>query len=349
MRPTEAQRSLGWRTNTAIHSIDLHELESGGPRKDGIPAIHDPKFVSVAEAHKWLRKNEPVIALEIDTEARAYPLQILVWHEIVNDQIKSVPVAISFCPLCYSALVFDRRLDGRTLSFGVTGMLRHSGMVMYDRETESWWQQFTGDAIVGDLTGKKLRQLPAQIVGFAQFAEAHPDALVLSRETGYRRNYGRNPYAGYDDISSTPLFRGKTSGRLRPMEKVIAVEIEGKFKAYPYSVTRGRHVVYDRVSGQQLVIFHNSGASSALNAAEISDSRDVGATGVFDPDIDGRRLKFRYEKGGFIDAETGSRWNILGQAVSGELRGKQLRSIAHGDYFAFAWFAFRPETEIFHG
>ena len=354
---TEAQRSAsrsaderypGWRTSTAKRSIELSELISGGPPKDGIPAIDRPNFISIAEAGKWLGGNEPVIALEVEGEARAYPLQILIWHEIVNDEIKGVPVAVTFCPLCYSAIAFDRRVDGRTLSFGVSGMLRHSDMVMYDRATESWWQQFTGEAIVGDLTGRKLRQLPAQIVSFKQFIEAHPESKVLSRETGYRRDYGRNPYVGYDDASVSPfLYRGKQDSRLRPMEKIVAVEIGGKFKAYPYSITRKSRVIHDQIRSQELVVFHAEGAASALDASEIGRSRDVGATGVFEPQVDGRRLQFRYENGQFVDAETGSRWNVLGQAASGEMKGKQLRRITHGDYFAFAWLAFRPDTEIF--
>ncbi|MDQ3649217.1 MAG: DUF3179 domain-containing protein [Acidobacteriota bacterium] len=354
---TEAQRSTsrsaderypGWRTNTAKRSIDLSELMSGGPPKDGIPAVDRPNFISIAEAGKWLGGNEPVIALEVDGEARAYPLQILIWHEIVNDEIKGVPVAVTFCPLCYSAIAFDRRADGRTLTFGVTGMLRHSDMVMYDRETESWWQQFTGEAIVGDQTGKKLQQQPAQIVSFKQFAEAHPESKVLSRETGYRRDYGRNPYVGYDDVGASPfLYRGKKDSRLRPMEKIVAVAVGGIFRAYPYEVTRKRNVIHDRAGAQELVVFHADGAASALDSSEIGKSRDAGATGVFEPRIDEMGLHFRYENGHFVDAETGSRWNVLGQAVSGKLRGRRLRRIVHGDYFAFAWLAFRPDTEIF--
>ncbi len=354
----EAQRSnssqearfAGWRTNTAKRSIDLNEIMSGGPPKDGIPAIDRPVFVSVVEARSWVGDKEPVIAVELAGEARAYPLQILIWHEIVNDEIKSIPVAVTFCPLCYSALAFDRRLNDVTLSFGVTGMLRHSDMLMYDRETESWWQQFTGEALVGDLSGKKLRQFPSQIVGFAQFAEAHPQGSVLSRETGHRRDYGKNPYAGYDDVNGTPfLFRGKEDNRLRPMEKVVAVEVDGVFKAYPYAITRKRRVIHDRFKNQELVVFHSDGATSALDASKLGESKDVGSTGVFEPHVDGRRLQFRYEDGMFVDSETKSRWNVLGMAVSGKLKGTQLPRMKHGDYFAFAWLIFRPETEIFSG
>ncbi len=337
-----------WKTNTGKRSIELSELLSGGPPKDGIPAINEPKFVSNGEASKWLKSKEPVISLSIKGEARAYPLQILIWHEIVNDEIDGQPIAVTFCPLCYTAIAFDRTLDGKVYSFGVSGMLRHSDMIMFDRETESWWQQFSGEAIVGDLTGKTLNQLPAQIVSFEQFSEAFPNGKILSRETGYERAYGRNPYVGYDNINQKPfLFSGKTDERLRPMEKVIAIEINKNFKAYPYSITREKRVIHDRVNSIDIVIFHSDGATSALDAADISTSKEAGSTGVFVPSIDGQKLTFAYDKGEFVDEQTKSRWNIFGQATLGKLKGKQLKQITSGDYFAFAWFVFRPKTEIY--
>lgn len=340
--------SSGWKTNTEKRSIELSELMSGGPAKDGIPAIDDPRFATVADAQKWLKPNEPVISLKIENEARAYPLQILIWHEIVNDRVGKNPVLVTFCPLCYTAIVFDRRLDGKEYSFGVSGMLRHSDMVMYDRETESWWQQITGEAIVGDLTGKTLKQFPTQIISFGQFAEAHPTGKVLSRETGHVRDYGRNPYVGYDDIDDVPfLFKGATDKRLRPMEKVVVVDLGSKAKAYPHSITKERRVVYDRIGSTEIVIFHADGASSALDQARISESKNIGSTGVFEPTLDGQKLTFAYDNGQFVDQQTGSRWNILGKAISGKLKGSELRQLRHGDYFAFAWLVFKPETEIF--
>lgn len=340
--------SSGWKTNTEKRSIELSELMSGGPAKDGIPAIDDPRFATVADAQKWLKPNEPVISLKIENEARAYPLQILIWHEIVNDRVGKNPVLVTFCPLCYTAIVFDRRLDGKEYSFGVSGMLRHSDMVMYDRETESWWQQITGEAIVGDLTGKTLKQFPTQIISFGQFADAHPTGKVLSRETGHVRDYGRNPYVGYDDIDDVPfLFKGATDKRLRPMEKVVVVDLGSKAKAYPHSITKERRVVYDRIGSTEIVIFHADGASSALDQARISESKNIGSTGVFESTFDGQKLTFAYDNGQFVDQQTGSRWNILGKAISGKLKGSELRQLRHGDYFAFAWLVFKPETEVY--
>ncbi len=337
-----------WKTNTEKRSINLKDLLTPGVTKDGIPAIDRPRFIGVKEAGKWLSENEAVIALQVGGVNRAYPLQILIWHEIVNDMIGGVPVMVTYCSICNSAIVFNRTLARRTLSFGIAGFVHGSNMVMYDRETESWWQQFTGEAIVGDLTGKKLKPLPAQIISFAQFAKAFPKGSVLSRQTGFNREYGTNPHFRYDNLEGRPShFRGKPDARLIPMEKVIGVEIGDQAKAYPYAVSRARRVIYDRIGAQEIVIFHSDGALSALDETDMTKSKPAGSTGVFEPFVGGRRLTFRYEGGEFVDAETGSHWNIVGRAIAGSLQGKTLKRIAHGDYFAFAWLAFKPKTEIF--
>ncbi|UCE49585.1 MAG: DUF3179 domain-containing protein [Phycisphaerales bacterium] len=338
----------GLRTNTSKRAIKLSELQSGGPGKDGIPAVDSPVFVEQEVAEKWLRPNEPVIAVVVKGQSRAYPLQILMWHEIVNDNIAGIPVAVTFCPLCYSANVFDRRIEAKTYSFGVSGLLRNSDMVMYDRQTESLWQQITGEAIVGDMLDSKLNRIPAQIISFRQFGSAYKNGLVLSRETGYRRAYGKNPYAGYDDIRKKPfMYRGRNDRRLRPMEKVVAVSLSGKDKAYPYSVTRRLGAINDEIAGMPLVVFHSDGAVSALDKARIASSRQAGSTGVFERKIDGRLLSFKYDDGVFYDEQTESAWDITGRAVKGLLAGKQLKRIIHGDYFAFAWLVFKPQTTIY--
>jgi hypothetical protein len=346
---THRQSKLpGWRTNTAKRTIELNELEPGGPGKDGIPSIDKPVFTEQRSAQKWLRSKEPVISLVINYQSRAYPLQILIWHEIVNDTVAGIPVVVTFCPLCYSANVFDRRVKGRSYSFGVSGMLRHSDMVMYDRQTESLWQQISGEAIVGDMVGSQLKRIPAQIISFEQFRSAYKQGLVLSRKTGFHRNYGRNPYAGYDDISKSPfMYYGEKDSRLMPMEKVVTVSVANSDKAYPYSVTQRLHVINDKIADVPVVVFHADGAVSALDKESIASSRKIGSTGVFDRRVDDQTLSFRYSDGSFYDEQTKSVWDITGRAVQGPLRGKELTRIVHGDYFAFAWLAFKPETEIF--
>ncbi|MBI1951134.1 MAG: DUF3179 domain-containing protein, partial [Acidobacteria bacterium] len=186
-----------FRTDFSKHTVPYKEVFSGGPPKDGIPALHHPRFVRVEEADSWIKPQEPVILFESGGDARAYPIQILIWHEIVNDTVNGLPVLITFCPLCNTATAFERSAQGRVLGFGTTGRLRFSNLIMYDAQTESWWQQATGEAIAGDLSGSRLVRVPASLVSWSDFKASHPDGRVLSRDTGYARPYGRNPYPGY--------------------------------------------------------------------------------------------------------------------------------------------------------
>ncbi len=347
-QPTLPFGEQGWRTDWTRTSIDYSELEVNVPR-DGIAPIDAPEFVSIAQAERWLDDREPVVRMEIDGEARAYPLQILTWHEIVNDRIGEVPVTVTFCPLCYSAIAFDRRVDGEILDFGVSGMLRHSDLVMYDRQTHSLWQQLTGTGIVGTHMDTRLTKVPAQIISFRQFRDAHPNSRVLSRETGHQRDYGRNPYVGYDDIAKQPwLFRGASDGRLPPMQKVVGVTLGDASIAYSHQITRRERVIHDRVGATEIVIFHTrEGATSALDASRIADSKVIGSTGVFLPMLGDRKLTFSAVGTYFIDDQSGSRWDITGLAVEGELAGQRLAAVQHTDVFAFAWFVMVPDTHLY--
>jgi len=343
--PTE-----GWSTDFSIASVDFGEFLGGGPPKDGIPSIDEPRFESIANAQAWLAPTSPVIALEVGGSARAYPMAILIWHEIVNDTLGGVPVVVTFCPLCNTALVFERTLDGTVHDFGTTGNLRFSDLVMYDRQTESWWQQATGGAIVGTLTGKKLTFLAAQIVSLADFAAAYPDGDVLSRDTGNERAYGRNPYPGYDNANERPfLFAGEIDGRLAPKERVVAIDRGGSTIAIPLAALEVAGVIEIATAPEPVVAFWAPGTASALDAEAIDAGRDVGATGVFVPIADGQRLTFSRtggRDGAITDAETGSTWAVTGQATSGPLAGSQLESVVHGNHFWFAWAVFQPETKI---
>jgi len=338
-----------WGTNWERRTISTEELLSGGPPRDGIPSIDDPQFVTPAEAEEWLAGNEPVVVVDLNGDARAYPLQILTWHEIVNDTVGGVPLIVTFCPLCNSAIIFERILDGEPVEFGTSGLLRNSDLVMYDRKTETLWQQFTGQGLIGDKAGEQLTFLPSAIISFDNFREAHPDGMVLSQETGFGRNYGRNPYAGYDTIGSNPfLFDGELDGRLPAVARVVTVALpNGIDVAYPLAVLFEQGVINDVQGEQPLAVFHVGGTASALDTPIIAEGEDVGATGVFDPRLDGRLLTFRKEGDTILDNETNSTWNIVGQAVEGELAGQQLTRIIHGDHFWFSWAAFRPETIIY--
>jgi len=340
----------GWQTDFSRHSVPFAEVTSGGPPRDGIPPLDHPTFVDVPAADAWLGGREPVILFEHDGDARAYPLQILTWHEIVNDEVGGIPVTVTFCPLCNSAITFDRRLEGVVYDFGTSGNLRNSDLVMWDRQTESWWQQFTGEAIVGALTGKRLTFLASTIISWDDFKTFHPNGRVLSRDTGFTRNYGQNPYAGYDRVDLPPfLYRGETDGRLLPKERVAAVTVGEVDAAFPFSTLEQERVVNYTVGDQDLVVFFKPGTQSALDDQLIDQSREIGATAIFDSRAGDRTLTFKIEGDQFVDNETGSVWNLLGAAVAGPLSGTTLAPIVHADHFWFAWAAFKPDTLIYQG
>ncbi len=258
------------KTDFSRKSVDLGEIRSGGPGKDGIPAIDRPRFVSTekALAEKLYAPKEAVLSVAVKGDIRAYPLQILIWHEIVNDTVGGVPVSVTYCPLCNSAIVFDRRLAGRILDFGTTGNLRKSDMVMYDRQTESWWQQFLGEAIVGELTGSKLTALPARVESFERFAARAPKGKVLVPTGDVHRAYGINPYVGYDTAPAPFLYDGDFPKGIAPLAYVLAVGNE----AWSLDLIRRE----GRIEKGDLVITWQPGQASALDKEEIFRGRDIG-------------------------------------------------------------------------
>ena len=258
---------------TSIASWD--EVRSGGPPKDGIPAIDAPTFKR-ARSERQIDPREPVITVEIGGDARAYPVRYLMWHEIVNDTVGGVPVAVTFCPLCNSGMVFDRRVAGKTLSFGVSGKLRNSDMIMYDRETESWWQQAIGEGVVGELTGVKLTQLPTWMESWAEFKARAPEGLVMAAPP-FQRDYGRNPYRGYDTAARPFLYDGDPPPHgIGALERVVRV---GN-RAWPLN----RLSKLEQLSEAGVVITWRAGQASALDTSIIGKGRDVGTIRVRDRD-----------------------------------------------------------------
>lgn len=335
-------------TDFSKHSVPYSEILSGGPPKDGIPAIDEPRFISVDEADEWLRDREPVVFVQVGHEARAYPIQILMWHEIVNDTVGGEPLLVTFCPLCNTAIAFKRTFNEQVLDFGTTGRLRYSNLIMYDRQTETWWQQATGDAIAGEHTGAQLEFYPASMISWADFKELYPDGKVLSRDTGHPRNYGRNPYYGYDDINQTPfLFNGTTPDQLPPMARVLTIDMNGEAVAYPYDVLGELNVVNDVIGGNAVVVFWTEGTASALDTSNIPEGREVGSAAAYSRSLDNQVLDFEFENGKILDIQTGSEWNILGVAIAGELTGKQLAPVVSINHFWFSWAAFKPQTRIY--
>ena len=347
--PPPARASSEFKTDFSKHSVPYSEILSGGPPKDGIPAINEPKFVSVNEANEWLKDREPVVFVQVNEDARAYPIQILIWHEIVNDIVGDEPLIISFCPLCNTAIAFKRTLNGQILNFGTTGRLRYSNLIMYDRQTETWWQQATGDAIAGEHTGAQLEFYPASMISWGDFKTSYPHGKVLSRETGRLRDYGHNPYIGYDDVNNPPfLYQGPaTPDRLPPVARVLTIELNDEAVAYPYEALEKIGAVNDTIGGEAVVILWQTGTVSPLDSATTSSGRDVGTAAAFSRQLNGQTLSFSFTEGKLIDDQTNSEWNVLGQALAGEFKGKQLTPIVSINHFWFSWAAFKPETRVY--
>jgi uncharacterized protein DUF3179 len=338
-----------WRTDFARHSVSLTSILPGGPPPDGIPPIDHPRYTSIAQPARFLAPREPVIAVQVNGQARAYPIQILIWHEIVNDTLGGMPIAVTYCPLCNSALVFDRRAGGRRLTFGTTGNLRNSDLVMWDRQTQSWWQQFSGQAIVGTLTGARLTALDSQTLSFADFRNRYPTGDVLSRDTGFQRPYGQNPYEGYDtDPSSRPFdYGGRLDPRLPPVERVESITLANDTVVVPFSALARHAVIPVTVDRVRAVVLFDPRVLSPLDELNIANSRQVGTAVAFDRRLGGRTLDFRTSGSGLMtDAQTASTWDITGRAIAGPLRGAQLRRLHDLNAFWFAVAAFLPHARL---
>ncbi len=254
-------------------------LVQGCPAKDCIPSIDNPKFQSVSNAAAWLVEDDVVFALHYKGEAKAYPQKILNWHEIVNDEIGGDSVAITFCPLCGSALAFDRRVDGQVLEFGVSGKLHNNDLVMYDRQTNTLWQQITGEAIVGELFEKKLKQIPMDGMRWKEIKLTYPNAKVLSRNTGFDRDYNSYPYGSYEQDTST-LFpvEGGVDETIHPKTIVWGIEVNSKFKAYSESKLREKGYIRDSVGGVPIDLYFYNGGILVRN---LRTKEEIVATRIF--------------------------------------------------------------------
>ncbi len=332
----------GFSTDFSRSIVPEGEILSGGPPKDGIPAIDDPSFVPV-DSVDWIGASEPVLIVTADGETRLYPLQILTYHEIVNDTVGETPLAVTFCPLCNTGIVFRRSFDGQVLDFGTTGRLRYSNLLMYDRQTETWWQQATGEGVVGRHATRRLEFYPVMMLPWDAASSRYADAEVLSRDTGHSRSYGTNPYTGYDTATRPFLYQGPEVGsQYSPMARVIQVVVDGESFAVAYPVLAEERVVEERVAGAPIVVLWSKGTSSALDSRSIREGRDVGSANAFRAEIDGQELSFRATGDGFADEQTGSTWDASGRATGGALAGSELEPLVGIQHFWFSYSAFEP-------
>ncbi len=332
--------------------VDPGDIVPGGPPPDGIPPIDDPRFLP-ADQVRFLAPVEPVISVEIHGQAKAYPLRILVWHEIVNDTVGGTPVTVTYCPLCNTGITFVRPvIDGQLLDFGTSGKLYNSNLVMYDRQTNSYWPQALGEAVTGPLTGTKLRFVATQILSWQDWSSTYPDGLVLSQNTGFSRQYGTNPYGGYDEEAYPGPFIGKADRRLPLLTYVLGVDVKNEFVAFPFpelqgGATSGHAAVSDEIGGLPVVVLWQAGTVSAIDETSIPDSKDIGAAAAFDRRVGNRTLTLEATAAGIVDRQTGSRWDITGRAVAGPLAGERLQPVLSTNSFWFDWAAFHPDTSIY--
>ena len=320
-------------TNGVKHLIPLDKIKGGGPPKDGIPSIDDPVFAGILDS-QFMSDSDTVIGLYINGEARAYPLFILVWHEIVNDTVGGVPVVVTYCPLCYTNQVFERVIDGKEVEFGTSGKLYNSNLLMYDRLTDSYWSQALGLAVKGELTGHDLDLVPFDVITWGDWKELYPDTLVLTTDTGHIRSYATDPYGNYYTEPRIMFPVEHSDDRLHPKEIILGFEEDGVYKAFRQSDAES-HVVINDVIGD----------SSVLVVSLYSENARA-----FDRTVDGKILNFEYDADldKIFDTLTNSEWNYEGLAVSGDYAGVQLPRIVYSPGFWFEWVAFHPDTLVFN-
>jgi len=345
-----------WKTDTTNRNVELSEITMLLPQKS-FPIIDFPAFVGKKEAVDMFFEHEPVISVEVNGRAKAYPLNMLTMHEMSNDTLGGVPILPTYCPLCNASVVYDRRFSHNgqdyILEFEVSGMLRKSDMVMFDRQTETWWQQLMGYGIVGEFAGEYLDIIPSLVLSVDAFFTRYPDGQILSTATGTKAEgrYGHNPYVSYDSIGNNPYDRffdaNDVDTRLPAMERVIDIRAGDDYKIYPWTKIAEAGVLHDHFNGTDVVFFHKGGMVSAMDAAEIENSRDIGSVSAFVPYVAETKLDFEKKGDWFIDKQTGSKWDITGRCVKGKYKGEQLMIEPHGSHFAFAWLAFHPDSEIY--
>ena len=304
-------------------------IPSSNPR-DSIPPLDDPEFEAVTAAGEWLDGREPGALFRIGDDVRFFPLRILTFHEVVNLKVGGRPAVVTFCPLCNTAVVFDPTVDGEELRFGVSGLLRFSDLVMWDSKTDTLWQHVTGEGIVGDLAGTQLELLPSSIISWEDFQRSFSDGKVLSRQTGFSRSYGQNPYVGYSSSTRPFLCDGEIDQRFPAPERVVGVTIGEADKAFPFRVIVGARVVNDKIGGAPIAVFWGADTADALDSSNISEGQAIGTGIAFDRRVNGQVLTFVANGDDtFTDEQTGSTWDLLGRAVDGPLVGEQLGPVVH--------------------
>ncbi|QLH03187.1 hypothetical protein C5F47_06305 [Nitrosopumilus cobalaminigenes] len=317
-------------TDGVKHSIPLDKIKGGGPPKDGIPSIDNPKFTNVDDS-RFMSDSDTVIGLEINGDARAYPIFILVWHEIVNDNVGGTPVSVTYCPLCYTNQVFERVIDGQEVEFGTSGKLYNSNLLMYDRYTESYWSQALGIAVKGELTGYELNLIPFDVITWGDWKQLHPETKVLTTDTGHIRSYATDPYGNYYTEPRIMFPVEHNDERLHPKEIIIGFNHDGVYKAYKQNDIEKEILINDSIGDVPLMLVslfpENSRAFLRI--------------------VDNETLDFVYRDAKIFDSQTLSEWNYDGLSISGNYDGIQLERLPIEPGFWFEWVAFHPQTLVY--
>ena len=317
-------------TNGVKHIIPLDKIKGGGPPKDGIPSIDRPVFANI-QGSNFMSDSDTVIGLEINGEAKAYPLFILVWHEIVNDNVGGTPVAVTYCPLCYTNQVFERIIDGQEVEFGTSGKLYNSNLLMYDRFTESYWSQALGMAVKGELSGYKLNLIPFDVITWGDWKILHPDTLVLTTDTGHIRSYATDPYGNYYTEPRILFPVENSDDRMHPKEIILGFNQGNTYKAYKQSDIESNILLNDSIDKTPVLLVSLFSQNSR----------------AFERTLDDKVLDFEYIENKITDKQTNSEWNYDGLSISGEYEGKQLKRMHIEPGFWFEWVAFHPETLVY--
>lgn len=308
--------------------------------QDAIPAINNPQFISVEDATLSNDMRDIVFVAEFPSGVRIYPRLVLIWHEIVNDVVNNNPVSITYCPLTGSVMGFSGSIGNYKTGFGTSGLMLFNNQVMYDRSTNSHWPQLLGIAIEGPLYERKLKTFPLIWTTFGKAIAKYPNAKVLSRDTGYRRSYGKDPYGSYRrggtyyQNNLVTQYIPNLDKRLPLKEQIIGVPADGSPAAIIKSEIRSQKVINFDVGLEQLVVLYDPSLDTAR---------------VFDRSIKRRTLHFEFAQGRIMDKESGSEWNPEGQAVAGSYYGEQLKQVPAFDSMWFAWASFYPGPEIVPG
>ena len=322
------------------HIVPFDQIVSGGPPPDGITSIDNPKFVNVQDAgNNFMSDSDLVLGININGDIRAYPLLILVWHEIVNDKVGGIPVAVTYCPLCFTNQVFNSTIgNNQILQFGTSGKLYNSNLVMYDRTSKSLWSQALGQGIVGKYAGQKLQRIPFDISYWRDWKQLYPNSKILSKDTGFSRPYGVDPYGdGYYTSNQLYFPVSNHDNRLELKEKVIGLEDnvggKGQYKAYKLQQIEIQKVINDNINGKPVTLF-------SLYPAMVR---------AYDRIVGGKILEFIYDKSKnkITDKQTGTEWNFDGEAVNGILKGAHLNRLPFDEGFWFEWVAFHPHTVLY--